>query len=94
MTASLQSRLWGAFFLLGGMGATYFVRYLAATTGSVSFKLTLLGGVMFALGLYVVCLAPPIPIPRNNRAQFFFALFGVALAMVHWFFLTGTWSPL
>ena len=92
--SALKSRLMGVLFILMSLGLTFAARTLAATTGRYSFKMVLLGGLMLPFGLYVLCLAPQFPVPKENKMPFIMGIVGVFLGECHWFFLTGSWSPL
>ena len=94
MQESLKSRLVGALFLLMSLGLTFGARNLAANTGRYSFKMVLFGGVLFPLSLYILCLAPPIPVPKEEKLPIVLAVIGLFLGECHWFFLTGSWSPI
>lgn len=93
MQESLKSRLVGALLTLMALGLTFGARSLAASTGRYSFKMVLIGGLLFPLGLYVLCLAPPIPVPKEEKMPIILAFVGLFLGECHWFFLTGSWSP-
>ena len=84
----------GALITFISLGLTFGARNLAANTGRYSFKMVLLGGIFFPLGLYLLCLAPPIPIPKEQKLLYILAIVGLFLGECHWFFLTGSWSPI